>query len=137
MFVTRQEFETHLYEEIQNKISRNDQAKIEQALLTAQQIVARYLTAYDTATIFATEGTDRAPYGELTLYIKDIAKWHFIAVANVSVDLELAQTRYDNAISALKDIQKSFIIPTWPLAQDNTAPAPFVVGSQPRKSWNF
>lgn len=137
MFVTRQEFETHLYEEIQNKIARNDEAKIEQALLTAQQIVARFLSAYDTTAIFATEGNNRAAYGELTLYIKDIAKWHFIAVANVSVDLELAEARYKDAISALKDIQKSFIIPTWPLAQDNTAPAPFEFGSQRKKTWNF
>ena len=55
-------------------------------------------------------------------------------MANVSVDLELAKTRYDDAIKALKDIQKSSIVPNWPLAPDNTNPAPFEFGSQKKKN---
>ncbi|MFY7828062.1 MAG: hypothetical protein ACOVQ4_13120 [Flectobacillus sp.] len=135
MFVSKEEFQTHLYEEAQVVISRNDDAKVDTALRTAQRIVARHLSAYDTNAIFGASGEDKEKYEELILYVKDIAKWNFISVCNVQADLELAKQRYDDAIANLKSIQKTSIIPDWPLAQDNSDPQPWISGSQPKQNF--
>lgn len=132
-FITQQDFETHLYEETQNTISRNDSAKVEGIITTAQQIVAGYLSNYDTTAIFASTGAEKSTFGEIAMYIKDIAKWHFIAVCNVSVDLELAERRYQFAIKELEKIQagkKS--LSGYPLLSETTIIKPFRTGSKPK-----
>lgn len=133
-FIDKEDFVTHIYAEASAVISRGDENLIEQALRLGQQTVARYLSNYDTDTIFATTGTDKEKYEEIILYIKDIAKWHFIAVCNVSVDLELAKQRYEMAIKALEKIQKSSIIPGWPITPSN--PEPSAIRSGSNKKWN-
>lgn len=133
-FVDTEDFKTHIYAEAVAVISRNDETQLEQALRLGQQTVARYLSNYDTATIFASTGIDKQKYEELILYIKDIAKWHFIAVCNVSVDLELAKQRYEMAIKALEKIQKSSIIEGWPVSPKN--PEPSAIRSGSNKKWN-
>ncbi len=130
MFITPEEFQSHLYPEAQVTITRGDTAKIEKALATAQRTVARYLSAYNTNLIFGAEGTDKDKYSELILFTKDIAKWILVRNSNVQVDLELAKEAYDDAIKELQKIQKSMLIPDWPLSDDNTDPAPFVFSSQ-------
>ena len=133
-FVEIEDFKTHIYAEAVAVISRNDETKVEQALRLGQQTVARYLSNYDTATIFSTTGIDKEKYEELTLYIKDIAKWHFIAVCNVSVDYELAKERYEMAIKALEKIQKSSIIDGWAISPKN--PEPSAIRSGSNTKWN-
>lgn len=133
MFITKEEFETHIYAEAMNVVSRGDDASIEAALLLGTQIVAKYLSLYNTDAIFSTTGTAREPYAEIILYIKDIAKWHFIAVSNVQVDLALAERRYELAIKELTSISTGkTLLPNYPLATDNQAPAPFKSGSNPK-----
>lgn len=133
MFITQQDFETHLYEETQNTISRNDASKVSQVLTLAEQIVSRYLGNYDIVSIFASTGTDKAKYQEIIMYIKDIAKWHFIAICNVSVDLELTETRYKSAIKELEKIQsgKTALV-GYPLKTTTTEIKPFSSGSRPK-----
>lgn len=137
-FVTKEEFQTHLYAEAQEIISRDDEEKINNALLLGQQIVESYLSGYDTATIFATTGNDRNPFQIITTYIKDIAKWHAIAVCNVTVDLELAERRYSSAIKELEKIQSGKTrLPNYPLAVNNLEPKPFRSGSRPKFNHSF
>lgn len=134
-FVTQQDFETHIYEETQNTISRNDSARVEGIINTAQQIVASYLSNYDTVAIFGSTGADKAKYGEIAMYIKDIAKWHFIAVCNASIDLALAERRYELAIKELDKIQSGKkLLSGYPLASATTDIKPFSSGSRPKFS---
>ena len=51
---------------------------------------------YDTEAIFAATGNNRNPI--LLLYIKDIAVWHFINLANPNVEMQLRQDRYEKAV---------------------------------------
>jgi hypothetical protein len=133
MFLTPDEFETHIYEETQNRISRNDLSKVAQALMTAEQIVGRYLSNYDTATIFASTASDKAKYQEIVMYVKDIAKWHFIAICNVSVDLELSERRYQFAVKELEKIQSGkTLLAGYPLATPDQEPKSFRSGSKPK-----
>jgi hypothetical protein len=127
-FITKEDFTSHIYEESIGVISRNNEAKVTEALTVGIQVATRYLTKYDTAAIFATEGADRLKYTELMTYIKDIAKWHFVAVCNVQVDLELAERRYKAALIELGKIKAGEEITGWPVPTETTA-RPYRSGS--------
>jgi hypothetical protein len=133
MFVNPQDFESHLYEEAQKTISRNDTSKILQVLQLAEQVVGRYLSAYNTTVIFASVDAEKAKYQEIIMYLKDIAKWHFIAICNVSVDLELAESRYKFAIKELEKIQAGkTILAGYPIIENSVATKSFSSGSSPK-----
>ena len=125
---------THIFEEGMRTISRNDDTKIEQAIEVGIQTAKRSLSRYNITEIFSAEGADKLKYAEIITYIKDIAKWHFIAVANVTADLELAENRYKSAIAQLKDIRNGETVDGWPLAEA-IAPSTLRYGS--RQKFNF
>lgn len=118
MFITTEEFTTHIDEEIINLISRDDDNKPAEALEGAMQIASSYLSRFDLDIIFAAEGDARKVYTMLIIYIKDIAKWLFIRKSNAGIDLELAKTAYDEAIKELGKLQAGITKPKdWPLAE--------------------
>jgi hypothetical protein len=131
-FITKEDFTSHIYEEGMNKISRNDDKKIEGAIAVGMQVAARNLGRYDIDQIFATQGDDRLKYMELMTYIKDIAKWHFIAVANVQVDIELAEIRYKAALAELAKMKAGSLITGWPLPVTESLSTNFSYGSRPK-----
>ena len=116
-FITKQDFTTHIYEEAIETISRGDDKKLTEAINTAIGKAKRCLVRYDIEAIFTTEGDEKAKYAELITYIKDVAKYHFIAVCNVQVDYEVAEKRYNAAIKELDKIRITENIPGWPLAE--------------------
>lgn len=120
-FITKQEFTSHIFEEAIATISRGDDSKLTDAINAALAQAKRSLTRYDSAAIFATV-EDKSIYADLIIYIKDIAKWHFIAVCNVQVDLELAERRYKAAIAELDKIKKGELIEGWPVPEMPNTP---------------
>ncbi|MGV3705439.1 MAG: hypothetical protein ACO1NU_08675 [Arcticibacter sp.] len=128
-FISKQDFTSHIYEESMGVISRDDDQKVQEALQIGMQTAARYLGRYNTALIFTSSGDDKLKYAELITYIKDIAKWHFIAVCNVTVDLELAERRYKSALTELGKIQAGSFLSGWPVLNESTV-RPFRSGSQ-------
>jgi len=130
--ITPDDLATHIYPEGMDAISREDDTKVQEAIDSAILQASQYLTRYDTAVIFAS-GTaeDKAKYANLITYVKDIAKWHFIAVANVTVDLDLAERRYIAALKELKDI-RSTLQAGWPLLEEEVSDKPFRSGSNPK-----
>ncbi|MES2651276.1 MAG: hypothetical protein V4663_06020 [Bacteroidota bacterium] len=119
-FISKEDFQTHIYEENINKISRNDDAKFLEAVNTAMQKARRSLTRYNVDAIFETEGDDKEKYGELINYIKDIAKFHFIKVANIEIDYDLAEKAFNTAIKELREIKDGESVDGWPLKENNT-----------------
>ena len=126
-FITKTDMESHIWPEGMATISRDDDTKIEEAIQSAIMEATIYLTRYNTDTIFASENPEKLAYANLITYIKDIAKWHFINVANVQVDLELAESRYDRAIKGLIQISRT-VMPGWPLLEEDLD-RPFRAGS--------
>lgn len=121
-----------MYEGIIDTISDNDDENLIDAISTAMAEAGGYLNRYDTDIIF--ESDDRVKYANLRTYIKDIAKWHFINICNVSIDLELAKTRYDDAISRLKEIQSGKLSPKgWALLVETQDEGAFVINSRPKR----
>ncbi len=112
-YLTPAELNTHLYDEVATEISRNDQTKLQFAINAAIQEAYGFLSKYDRTLIFESVDDNRNPI--LLLYIKDIAVWHYIQLANVTIDLALRERRYEMAIDALVKIQKGTMTPDLPV----------------------
>lgn len=136
-FISKQDFLTHMYEGAINAISDNDDDLLTDAIATAMAQATGYLNRFDTDVIFASE--DNVKYAALRTYIKDITKWHFINICNVSVDLELAEKRYKFAISELEKIQKGITVPKgWAMPTEPvTVNDAFTITSRPKRNNYF
>jgi hypothetical protein len=136
--LTPEDFKTHLYGNAIDAISDNDEDLLTDAIATAYAEAAGYLSRFDTDTIFEND-TIETKYANLVTWLKDIAKWHFINICNVSVDLVLAESRYKIAIAELGKIQKGLIVPKgWPLADTDTPDfSGFYIASSPKRGNYF
>lgn len=135
MFITTDEIYTHLFEETVTAISGEDETLLTAALTGAQAEAKGYLHAYDTDQIFSAAGDARDPL--LLIWIKDIAVYHYINIANPAVNYEARERRYNAAIAWLKGVQKGSIVPDFPTKKsedgldENTTP--FRLGSNPKR----
>lgn len=130
--VTEEDFKTHMYAELIGAIGRNDQTILPQAIKAAEGEAEGYLSRFDTDTLFAAVGEERDP--TLLMYVKDMAAWHFITLANPNTDLEFRKTRYEDAVRWLKGIQSGKIVPKgWPPAVEEGAESFFHVSSSPKR----
>lgn len=111
-YLTSSELQSHLYGEVISEISRDDESKADDAIAAAVEEARSYLGTYDTDAIFNAAGSDRNPI--VLLYVKDIAVWHFIQLANPSVDMQLRQDRYEKAIHFFEKIQSGKANPNLP-----------------------
>lgn len=134
-FITIEDFKTHLRDYVIDAISDNDESILETAIKSAISTAAGYISRFDVAAIFATEGEERDDkYSDLIQYIKDIAKWRFINLANVLNDWEVSETNYKNAIAELGKIQAGKVEPMgWPYPDTETLNSPFTIFSRPKR----
>jgi hypothetical protein len=136
MFLQAEDIKTHLYGEIVEAISRDDEDILLASMDAAISEAKGYLADYNKEEIFAKSGEDRHPL--LLVFLKDIAVWHFLNLSNPSSDMELRKTRYERAIDWLKGVQKGNITPDLPVvepAEQQTGSIRF--GSNPPRSNQF
>lgn len=127
---------THLYNEQITAISRNDATLINKAIKAAIGEAKGYLSRYDIDTIFAETGEDRDE--TLLMWLKDIATWHFITLANANADMEFRESRYKQGIDWLKAVQSGKIVPYgWPLTTVPDQDQIFHVTSDKKRITNF
>lgn len=112
MYLEPAEINSHLYGEVTDEISRGDVSLLTQAINAAIAEAKGYLTAYDLVAIFAAAGDERNPI--LLLYIKDIAVWHYIQLANPAVEMDLRLQRYEFAVKWLDKVQRGQTNPDLP-----------------------
>lgn len=112
MFITVEELNTHLYQEQIEAISGVDNAITTASIDGAVAEAKGYLHAYDTEAIFLATGGARNAL--LVIFIKDIAVWHYINLANPGADLKTRQDRYKSAIAWLKSVQIGEVVPDLP-----------------------
>lgn len=109
-----QDLNTHIYGELVDAISRDDETIMLSAIAAAEQQAKGYLGRYDIAILFGATGSDRDPL--LLMYIKDLAAWHFITLANANIDMAVRKSRFDDAIAELKAIQAGKVYhENWPI----------------------
>lgn len=130
--VTPEDFNTHLYAELIAAIDRNDEAILNDAIASAEGEASGYLSRYDVDALLSAVDPDRDP--TLLMYLKDMAVWHFVTLANPNTDMQLRKTRYDDAINWLKGIQSGKIVQKkWPLEIEEKAESFFKVDSAPKR----
>lgn len=137
MFLSPSELSSHMYEGVMDAISENDDTKVMTAINAAISEAKGYLSRYDTTALFDLEAEARDPI--LLLYIKDMAVWHFIALANPNIDYEARQNRYEAAILWFGKIQAGRVVPAgWPYASEATEKQTyFLFGSNPRRNSHY
>lgn len=123
-FLVKADLETHLYPEIMNEITRDDDTIITRGLNAGIAEVKSYLSRYDLLALFGTSSVDPtvdAQYlDHLKQVTKDVAAWHIIKLSNPNVDLKLFRTGYEDAIAWLKLVQKGQADPEgWPYKADD------------------
>lgn len=135
MFITKEDYNTVIYEELIDAITRDQDNILEKASKAAVQQAKGYLSRFDINALFSAEGGDRDDV--LVMYVKDLAAWHFIALANANINAEMLRLRYEDAIRELGKIQTAKVVPDgWPSAE---APSNsfFHFASQPRRGTSY
>lgn len=135
MFIEPSEIYTHLYSESIRAISGTDERLLLSALSSATSEVKLYLHAFDLEALFATQGDERDDL--LVKWIKDVAVWHYVQLANPNIDYEARERLYKYVISSLKDIQRGETIPDFPKKTDEKGNVEntngMLIGSNPRR----
>lgn len=127
---------THLYNEQITAISRSDTTLIPEAIAAAEGEAKGYMSRYDIDAIFGAVGTARDK--TLLMWLKDMATWHFITLANANADMEFRESRYNQGIAWLKNIQSGKIVPYgWPLTAVENMDSSFHVTSDPKRTTNY
>lgn len=125
MYLTKADLKTHIYPEIMEEISRDDDDIVNNGISTAIDLARSYLSRYDTIALFGTDidaPTQDAPM--LKNFIKDIATWYILTLCNANMNLELFEKKYDDAQKWLRDIQKGMSNPEWAYRNLENDPKP-------------
>lgn len=135
MYISIEELNSHLRDESIAAISGDDETILTMAVKGAEKEAKGYLAKYDTAAIFSATADDRDDL--LLIWIKDMAVWHYINIANPGIDFTIRERRYNAAIAWLKGVQKGDIVPDFPLPVDELGEeentSPFLIGSNPKR----
>jgi len=118
-FLTKADLESHLYAEVINSITRENDDLVTRAIANAVSEAKSYLSRFDLTILFGEEdpGFDRE---HLKSLIADIACWHLVKLSNPNVNLELFRTMYQDALKFLDKIMKGQADPDgWPYKTDN------------------
>jgi len=139
-FLTTAQMKTHIYQGTQNLIAQGDTTLLQTAIDTAISEAKGYLSRYNIDQLFDNVNADPAWTADPTLHFhcKNMAKWHFIGIANANTDYEDAQARYDRAVKWLQDIQSGKVVPVnWLPAEPEKYATFFHVSSNRKRGNHF
>ncbi len=139
-FLTPTQMKTHIYPNVSTAISQGDATLLLDAINSAIGEAKGYCSRFRIEQLFDNEEAVVGWVADPTLlmHVKSIAKWHFINVCNVNVDMELASTRYDQAIGWLKNIQSGKVVPEgWPPATPEGKETFFHTSSNPKRKNHY
>lgn len=132
----KEDLNTHLYSEVINTITRDEADLLDEAIDAAEYEAIGYLERFDTDDLFSKVDDERDK--TLLMYLKDMAVWNLLAVANPDTDLDFREKRYKTALNWLTKIQGGKLTPKgWVLSSVTTSNEPFVVKSDTKRITNF
>jgi hypothetical protein len=112
------DLKTKIYPEIQALITRGDADIQLEAIDTAIAEVKMYLSKYDLVQMFGSSVQNvSATFSDsyLSSLVKTVAVWNILRLANPNIQMSVAFTSYEQAISSLKKIQTGMAQPDgWP-----------------------
>lgn len=118
-FLTTDDFKAVCDTQTLTVINQNDTDNLERAERYAIEEVSSYLrTRYDVDTAFAKTGTQRNGY--LVMIVADVALYHLVSWLPKRIGFDIRETRYNQAIAWLKDVQSGKATPDLPTPTDPT-----------------
>ncbi len=118
-FLTIDDFKTVCDPQTLTVINQSDTANLDRAECYAIEEVSSYLrTRYDVATTFSMSGQQRN--GFLVMIVADVALYHLVSWLPKRIGFEIRETRYNQAIAWLKDVQSGKATPDLPTPTDPT-----------------
>lgn len=94
-------------------INQADDENLNRAIGYAQEEVASYLRSrFNVTAAFAKEGSERN--AQLVMIVCDVALYHLVAWLPRRIGFEIRETRYNNAIDWLKQVQSGKATPDLP-----------------------
>lgn len=118
-FLTTDDFKAVCDTQTLTVINQNDTGNLDRAERYAIEEVSSYLrTRYDVATAFAKTGTQRNGY--LVMIVADVALYHLVSWLPKRIGFDIRETRYNQAIAWLKDVQSGKATPDLPTPTDPT-----------------
>lgn len=116
-FLTIDDFKAVCDPQTLSVINQDDTANLDRAENYAIEEVSSYLrTRYDTVAAFAATGNNRN--GFLVMIVADVCLYHLIAWLPKRIGFDIRETRYNQAIAWLKDVQAGKATPDLPLPTD-------------------
>lgn len=137
MYIDINEITSHLTQETVMVVSNGDTSLLQAAIDGAVVEAKGYLSAFDTAAVFAAVGNDRNQL--LLIFIKDIAAWHFLNLCSAGADFRVRQDRYDRAVAWLRAVQKGDVNPDLPRLAVNgqDVGSGILYGSNPKRGQHY
>lgn len=123
-FLTQGELKSHMYEEVVNEITRNNDSTIEDAIETAIDEIKGYLSSKYNITSYLNTVDPSARNKKLLGVAKDLSAWYLIHLCNVTIDYAKWRELYDDGVMYLSRVQKGAIVL-------NDLPTAIVPGSDP------
>lgn len=118
-FLTIEDFKTVCDPQTLTVINQDDTANLDRAERYAIEEVSSYLrTRYDVAMAFSRTGDQRN--GFLVMIVADVALYHLVSWLPKRIGFEIRETRYNQAIAWLKDVQSGKATPDLPTPTDPT-----------------
>lgn len=118
-FLTTDDFKAVCDTQTLTVINQDDTDNLDRAERYAIEEVSSYLrTRYDVATAFSKAGTQRNGY--LVMIVADVALYHLVSWLPKRIGFEIRETRYNQAIAWLKDVQSGKATPDLPTPTDPT-----------------
>ncbi len=138
--ITIAQLNTHIYAGTSNLISQGNSTLLQNAIDAAINEAKGYCSRYRTEQLF--DNVDNNPQWiadpTLAMYVKSIAKWHFLTIGNANIDYEDAQIRYESAIKWLSSIQSGKVVPVnWPSASPEGKSTFFHISSNKKRNNHF
>lgn len=100
-------------------INQADDENLNRAIGYALEEVASYLRSrFNVAAAFAKEGSERN--AQLVMIVCDVALYHLVAWLPKRIGFEIRETRYNNAIDWLKNVQAGKTTPDLPPLTNET-----------------
>ena len=123
MFLDKSFLKTHVYSEIIDEITRQDDEIVEKGIKAAIGEAKGYLSRYDKLAIFGTDSVAPTVSDDDLAYLREvvieIAVWKIVRLCNPNVELKLMRTGYEDAINWLKMVQKGQVDPSLPYKADD------------------
>lgn len=118
-FLSTDDFKTVCDPQTLTVINQDDTSNLDRAERYAIEEVSSYLrTRYDVGAAFSKSGTQRNAF--LVMVVADVALYHLVSWLPKRIGFEIRETRYNQAIAWLKDVQSGKATPDLPTPTDPT-----------------